>query len=59
MKYLALFGLLTLALACGGTGEKPPPIADEAAGLVEGPGTIVAPDGVPIAYTVAGSGSPA
>lgn len=58
MKYLALFGLLTVALACGGKGEKPPPIADETATLAEGPGTVAAPDGVPIAYTVAGKGSP-
>jgi pimeloyl-ACP methyl ester carboxylesterase len=57
MKYLALFGLLTVVLACGGTGEKPP-IADEADTLAEGPGTVAAADGVPIAYTVAGSGSP-
>jgi pimeloyl-ACP methyl ester carboxylesterase len=59
MKYLALLGLLTVTLACGGTGEKPPPIADEPETLAEGPGTVAAPDGVPIAYTVSGSGSPA
>jgi len=59
MKYLALFGLLTVSLACGGAGEPPPPVSDEAAAQAEGPGTIAAADGVPIAYTVAGSGSPA
>ena len=59
MKYLALLGLLTVGLACGGTAEKPPPITDEPAVLAEGPGTVAAPDGVPIAYTIAGSGSPA
>jgi pimeloyl-ACP methyl ester carboxylesterase len=59
MKYLALFGLLTIALACGGAKDQPPPVADETAALGNGPGTVAAFDGVPIAYTVTGSGSPA
>lgn len=59
MKYLALFGLLTVALACGGGNDQPPPAADDTAVLIEGPGTVAAPDGVPIAYTVSGTGSPA
>ena len=53
MKYLALIGLLAVALACGGKGEKSPPVAPAA-----GPGRVVPADGVPIAYTVSGSGSP-
>jgi pimeloyl-ACP methyl ester carboxylesterase len=44
---------MLLVLACGGTVDEPvepPPAA--------GPGTVAAPDGVAIAYTVSGSGSP-
>jgi pimeloyl-ACP methyl ester carboxylesterase len=59
MKYVALFGLITIALACGGAHDEPPPIADERAALFEGPAAVAAPDGVSIAYTVSGSGSPA
>lgn len=58
MKYLALFGLLTIMLACGGNGEKPPPIADQTAAPAAGPGTAAAADGVSIAYTISGTGSP-
>ena len=59
MKYLALFGLLSFALACGGTTDEPTPVADEPAPLVAGPGTVSASDGVSVAYTVSGAGSPA
>jgi pimeloyl-ACP methyl ester carboxylesterase len=59
MKYLALFGLLTITLACGGSTDQPTQIADEPASLVVGPGTVAAPDGVEIAYTVSGEGAPA
>jgi len=59
MKYLALFGLLSLALACGGPTDESVPIADEPAPIVAGPGTVAAPDGVSVAYTVSGEGSPA
>lgn len=59
MKYLALFGLLSLALACGGATDQPAPAAAERVPLVAGPGTLAAPDGVSIAYTVSGEGSPA
>jgi sigma-B regulation protein RsbQ len=59
MKYLALFSLLTIALACGGSTDQPAQITDEPAPLVAGPGTVAAPDGVSIAYTVSGAGSPA
>ena len=58
MKYLALFGLISFALACGGATDKLAPVADEPAPLVAGPGTIAASDGVSIAYTVSGTGSP-
>ena len=55
MKHIALIGLLSLSLACGGTVEEPP----EPAPPVAGTGTIAAPDGVSIAYTMTGQGSPA
>jgi pimeloyl-ACP methyl ester carboxylesterase len=58
MKYLTLCGLLSLALACGGATDGPATIA-EPASLVAGPGTVAASDGVSIAYTVSGAGSPA
>ena len=58
MKYLALFCLLSLALACGGPTDESVPVTDEPAPIVAGPGTIAASDGVAIAYTVSGAGSP-
>ena len=58
MKYLALFGLLTIALACGGSTDQPEQIVDEPAPIVAGPGTVAAPDGVSVAYTVSGEGAP-
>jgi pimeloyl-ACP methyl ester carboxylesterase len=58
MKYLALLGLLSFALACGGPTDESVPVADEPAPIVAGPGTIAASDGVAIAYTVSGAGSP-
>jgi pimeloyl-ACP methyl ester carboxylesterase len=58
MKYLALAGLLTLTFACGGSAEQPPPLAEGDRPSVEDPGTVSAQDGVAIAYTVSGRGSP-
>ena len=58
MKYLALFGLLSFALACGGPTADRVPVTDEPAPIVAGPGTVAAPDGVTVAYTVSGEGSP-
>jgi pimeloyl-ACP methyl ester carboxylesterase len=55
MKYIVLLGFLSLSLACGGATTTPP----ETTAPPPGPGTVAAPDGVPIAYSVAGSGSPA
>lgn len=55
MKYIALLGMLCVALACGGVSDEP--VAPET--LATGPGTVAAPDGVSIAYTVSGAGSPA
>jgi len=55
MKYIAIAALFSLALACGGTVEQAP----EPTAPVSGPGTATASDGVSIAYTVTGQGSPA
>lgn len=55
MKTVALISLLSISIACGGTVEVPP----EPAAPVVGQGTVAAPDGVSIAYTVLGEGSPA
>ena len=59
VKFSAQIVLLALALACGGTSEQPPPFLDDSSQLAEGPNTVTAPDGVEIAYTVSGHGSPA
>lgn len=59
MKYFTLFCIVSLALACGGVTDEPAPIANEPTALVAGPGTVAASDGVEIAYTVSGAGSPA
>jgi pimeloyl-ACP methyl ester carboxylesterase len=55
MKYAFLLSLFVVALACGGATTSPP----EATGPSPGPGIVTAPDGVPIAYSVTGDGSPA
>ena len=55
MKHIFLIAVFGFALACGGfPHEAPVP-----AGPPAGPGIAIAPDGVSIAYTVSGSGSPA
>ena len=59
MKFLALFCLLTITLACGGAPEEGATEPAPPETLVAGPGTVAAPDGVEIAYTVSGEGSPA
>lgn len=58
MKNMALFSLLMLALACGGATDEPTAEPAGSAALVAGPGTVAASDGVEIAYTVTGEGSP-
>jgi sigma-B regulation protein RsbQ len=59
MKSFAVLSILLLAIGCGGAIEEgvTEPAASET--LVIGPGTVAAPDGVEIAYTVSGEGSPA
>lgn len=57
MKHVFLIAVFAFALACGGSPqEAPPPVP---AGPAAGPGVATAPDGVSIAYTVSGEGSPA
>jgi sigma-B regulation protein RsbQ len=59
MKFASLIGIIFLALSCGGA---PEPAAPSPAEPVTGPpstGTVAAPDGVSIAYTIRGAGSPA
>lgn len=66
MKWITVLTLLVV-VACGGTQAPPAPASEEptpaAAGgptsAAAGPESVPAGDGVPIAYTVAGSGSPA
>jgi len=58
MKHPALLGMICVALACGGVSDQPVPEPAAPAPLVAGPGAVAAPDGVSIAYTVFGEGSP-
>ena len=58
MKHFSLIAVFAFALACGGSSPDVP-TAPVPAGPAAGPGVATAPDGVSIAYTVAGSGSPA
>ncbi len=55
MKHISLIAVFAFALACGGSPQEAP----APAGPTAGPGTVAAPDGVSIAYTVSGNGSPA
>ena len=58
MKHTFLITMLAFTLACGGSPQEAPspPVP---AGPAAGPGVATAPDGVSIAYTVSGEGSPA
>jgi len=58
MKHISLITVLAFALACGGSPQEAPspPVPT---GPASGPGVATAPDGVSIAYTVSGKGSPA
>jgi pimeloyl-ACP methyl ester carboxylesterase len=58
MRHFTLICIAALTLACGGT-DDPAPVTYQPAPLVAGPGTVAASDGVEIAYTVSGEGSPA
>ena len=58
MKHMFLIVVFAFSLACGGSPQEAPspPVP---AGPAAGPGVATAPDGVSIAYTVSGEGSPA
>ena len=58
MKHILLIAVFAFTLACGGSPQDASPPAAPA-GPPAGPGTAIAPDGVSIAYTVFGEGSPA
>ena len=58
MKYTVLLGMLCVALGCGGETDEPAAEPAAPTALVAGPGTVAAPDGVSISYTVSGEGSP-
>jgi len=59
MKIAAVIGIIFLALGCGGAPESSAPAADEPVVAPPVASTVAAPDGVPIAYTIRGGGSPA
>jgi len=62
MSRLTLSAVLLVPLvllACGGAPPPGPPAAAGPTPRVPGPGTAVAADGTPLAYTLAGAGSPA
>jgi pimeloyl-ACP methyl ester carboxylesterase len=54
MRQTAFLALIALVMACGGAVEEPPAPAH----FTSGPAEVEAPDGVTIAYTISGSGSP-
>lgn len=56
MKIALLLVTLAAVVGCGVSEEAPAPPAPQ---KVTGPGVATAPDGVPIVYTVTGSGTPA
>jgi pimeloyl-ACP methyl ester carboxylesterase len=54
MRQTAFLALIALVMACGGAVEEPPAPSR----ITSGPAEVAAADGVAIAYTVSGSGSP-
>jgi pimeloyl-ACP methyl ester carboxylesterase len=54
MRYTPFLALFALVLSCGEAVEEPPTPAQ----FTSGPAEVAAPDGVSIAHTVSGSGSP-
>lgn len=59
MSRLTLSAALLVLLACGGAPPPEPMVATGPTPRVPGPGTATASDGTPLAYTLAGEGSPA
>lgn len=58
MKFAPLISVIILALGCGGAPEPAAPAPTEPASAPPVASTVAAPDGVPIAYTIRGGGSP-
>ena len=59
MKHAAVISVVILALGCGGAQEPAAPAPDEPVVAPAVASTVAAPDGVAIAYTIRGDGSPA
>jgi len=59
MKQAALLSLIIAVLACGGASETVIPVPEDSVAAPPLQGTVAAADGVPIAYAIRGSGSPA
>jgi sigma-B regulation protein RsbQ len=59
VKNIVVLSLFLIAVGCGGVDQPVAPAIEEPESAPAGPGSVTAADGVPIAYTVSGSGSPA
>jgi len=57
MRQTAIIALVVIALGCSTPAPPPEPAAEETTAI--GPGAVIAGDGVEIAYTVTGAGTPA
>ena len=57
MREIAVIALVVIALGCSAPAPPPEPAVEETTAI--GPGTVIAGDGVEIAYTVTGDGTPA
>ena len=59
MKHAAVLSLILIALACGGAPQPGTPVLVEELSAPPVQGTVAAPDGVSIAYTIRANDSPA
>ena len=59
MKHAAVLSLIIIVLACGGAPQPATPVLEEELPAPPVEGTVAAPDGVSIAYTIRANGSPA
>lgn len=59
MKNLAVLSVIAILLACGGAPQTEAPVPEEIVVAPPVQGTVAASDGVQIAYTIRGGGSPA
>ena len=58
MKHAAVLSLILIALACGGAPQPGTPVLEEELPATPVQGTVAAPDGVSIAYTIRSAESP-